>query len=108
MPRMTSITVDHLTNRFDSVAALDDLSLEIRAGEMFFVLGPRGCGKTTLWKVLAGFLKPTAGRLLFSGEDVPGLSPERRQCGMMFKTFASGRISPLRETYPSAWKNAAS
>src|SRR3954470_15415864 len=88
MARMTSITVDHLTKRFDSVAALADLSLEIRGGEMFFVLGPSGCGKTTLLKVLAGFLKPNTGRVLFSGEDVTGLSPERRQCGMMFQNFA--------------------
>src|SRR5215218_7564889 len=85
---MTSITVDHLTKRFDSVAALDDLSLEIRAGEMFFVLGPSGCGKTTLLKILAGFLKPSAGRVFFGSEEVSTLSPERRRCGMLFQNYA--------------------
>lgn len=76
--------------RFDlpngtSVQALQDVSLEINDGEILSVLGPSGCGKTTLLNILAGFLAPTAGRVVLNGHEVHGPDPER---GMVFQKGA--------------------
>src|SRR3954451_10705413 len=85
---MSSIVVEHLTRRFGATLALDDLSLTVEAGKICFVLGPSGCGKTTLLRTIAGLLEPDAGRIFFSEEEVTRLRPERRNCGMMFQSFA--------------------
>ncbi|MBN1886785.1 MAG: ABC transporter ATP-binding protein [Thermoflexales bacterium] len=57
------ISLDHITKRFGSFAAIDDVSFEIAQGEVLGLLGPNGAGKTTLFKLIAGFLYPDAGRV---------------------------------------------
>lgn len=85
---MISIRVQHLTKRFGSTVALQDLSLTIERGELFFLLGPSGCGKTTLLRALAGFYIPEEGTVLFGDEDVTRLEPHKRNTGMMFQSYA--------------------
>ncbi|MFW9908698.1 MAG: ABC transporter ATP-binding protein [Candidatus Thorarchaeota archaeon] len=65
-----AIIVENVTKRFDSVTALEDLSLEIKWGELFGLLGPNGAGKTTLLNILATILQPTKGGAQVGGFDV--------------------------------------
>lgn len=64
------IEVCHLTKKFGDLVAVDDLSLDVKRGEFFAVLGPNAAGKTTLIRVLAGLLKPTVGAARVAGFDV--------------------------------------
>ncbi len=77
-----------LTKRFADLVAVDDLSLEIRAGEFFSLLGPSGCGKTTTLRLVAGFEEPTAGRILLDGADVTRLAPNKRNVNTVFQSYA--------------------
>lgn len=79
---------DRVTKRFGDVLAVDDVDLSIREGEFFALLGGSGCGKTTLLRLLAGFERPTEGRVLIAGEDVTDIPPHRRPVNMMFQSYA--------------------
>jgi putative spermidine/putrescine transport system ATP-binding protein len=80
-----SITVRGLTKRHGSVAAVEDLHLEITAGEFVTILGPSGSGKTTTLMCIAGFALPDAGDILVNGRSVVGLPAHRRQLGVVFQ-----------------------
>ncbi len=87
---MTGLSIDNISMRFDlpnggSVQALQDVSLNLKAGELMSVLGPSGCGKTTLLNIVAGFLTATNGQIILNGEKVNGPSAER---GMVFQQGA--------------------
>jgi putrescine transport system ATP-binding protein len=82
------LSVEHISKRFGSVAALEDVSLSVGAGEFFALLGPSGCGKTTLMRLIAGFETPDSGRALLSGKDLVGIPPHRRPINMMFQSYA--------------------
>jgi spermidine/putrescine transport system ATP-binding protein len=77
-----------LTKRFDDVAAVNDISLEIHAGEFFSLLGPSGCGKTTTLRMVAGFEPPTSGKILLDGVDVGSWAPHRRNVNTVFQSYA--------------------
>jgi NitT/TauT family transport system ATP-binding protein len=70
VPSSSSVELRDLTKRFGDVAAVDAVTLEIRAGEFFSLLGPSGCGKTTLLKCVAGLLRPTRGDIVLRGRRV--------------------------------------
>ena len=88
MPDAPIIRIEGATKRFGQVAAVDDVSLEIRANEFFALLGPSGCGKTTLLRLLAGFERASAGRILIDGEDMARVPPNRRPVNMVFQSYA--------------------
>jgi ABC-type Fe3+/spermidine/putrescine transport system ATPase subunit len=67
---------------------LAGISLEMQEGGLTVVIGPSGSGKSTLVQLLAGLLHPTAGRILFDGEDVTGVPTERRDVGVVFQSYA--------------------
>ena len=85
---MTAVHLDHITKRFGTTRALDDVDLTVNAGELFFLLGPSGCGKSTLLRLIAGLHGPTVGRVLFNGRDVTHLGTEKRQAVMCFQSYA--------------------
>ena len=64
-----------LKKSFGAVDAVDGLDFHVRKGEILGVIGPNGSGKTTLFNLITGFLKPSAGRILFRGSDITGLRP---------------------------------
>src|ERR1700722_14886913 len=82
------VKLESLTKRFDEATAVQDISLEIQAGEFFSLLGPSGCGKTTTLRMVAGFEPPTIGKILLDGVDVANLPPNRRQVNTVFQNYA--------------------
>ena len=77
-----------VTKRFDDVAAVDDVSLEIPRGSFFALLGPSGCGKTTSLRMIGGFEEPTAGTIYLGDRDVTGLPPYKRDVNTVFQSYA--------------------
>jgi spermidine/putrescine transport system ATP-binding protein len=86
--RAGAIHLDNVTKRFDSVTAVDNIDIEIAAGEFFSLLGPSGCGKTTTLRLIAGFELPTSGRILVGNEDVTQRRPAKRPLNMVFQDYA--------------------
>ncbi|NJS14036.1 MAG: ABC transporter ATP-binding protein [Sphingopyxis sp.] len=82
------IEIRNVTKRFGKVAAVDNISLDIRRGEFFVLLGPSGCGKTTLLRMIAGFEMPTSGQILIDGQDMAGIPPNKRPVNMVFQSYA--------------------
>jgi spermidine/putrescine ABC transporter ATP-binding subunit len=76
------------TRDFGAVRAVDALDLRVDEGEFLALLGPSGCGKTTTLNLIAGFVTPTAGRVLIDGEDVTGRPPHLRGLGVVFQSYA--------------------
>jgi len=83
-----SIAIRNLGKRFGNFTALDDISLDIPAGELVALLGPSGCGKTTLLRIIAGLESADSGRLLFDGEDAIDRHVRERQVGFVFQHYA--------------------
>jgi iron(III) transport system ATP-binding protein len=73
---------------FESFSALRDVHLRVNPGEMLCFLGPSGCGKTTLLRIIAGLETQTAGQILQNGKDVSWLSPDKRDYGIVFQSYA--------------------
>lgn len=83
-----SVELNGITKRFGELAAVDDLSLTVRAGEFLTLLGPSGCGKTTLLRVIAGFERPDRGTVTIGGRNVTELPPYRRPVNQVFQSYA--------------------
>ena len=82
------VEIQGVTKCFDDFCAVDNVSLNIRKGELFSILGGSGSGKTTLLRMLAGFEKPDQGRVIIDGQDVTDLPPYERPVNMMFQSYA--------------------
>jgi putrescine transport system ATP-binding protein len=82
------IRLEGLTKRFGDAVALDDVTLDIEAGELFALLGASGSGKTTLLRLLGGFETPSAGRVLIDGQDVTTTPAYERPTNMVFQSYA--------------------
>src|SRR3954471_12209176 len=82
------LEVRGLTKRFGGLTAVKNLSLDVRGGEIFGLIGPNGSGKSTAMKSIMGIERPTAGEVIFEGEDVAGLPAHkiaRKGFGMVFQ-----------------------
>jgi ABC-type Fe3+/spermidine/putrescine transport system ATPase subunit len=77
-----------LSKRFQSLRAVDDVSLSIQDGEFFALLGPSGCGKTTLLRMIAGLEIPSAGEIHHDGRRIEALEPNERHFNMVFQRYA--------------------
>ena len=82
------ITLEHLTKKFGSTIAVNDLSITMESGKMIALLGPSGCGKTTILNMLSGILPATSGKIWFDDQDVTSLPPEKRNIGLVFQNYA--------------------
>ena len=84
------LTLDAVTQRYRGATqpAVDEVTLEIAAGEMVALLGPSGCGKTTLLRIIAGFVQQTSGRVVVGGKPIDDLPPHRREVGVVFQNYA--------------------
>jgi iron(III) transport system ATP-binding protein len=88
-----AIRLDRVSARFQhrikgAVAAVHDVSLEVRPGELLTLLGPSGCGKTTTLRMIAGFQEPTAGRVYIGDRDVTAVEANDRGIGFVFQNYA--------------------
>jgi len=85
---MESITAHAIVKSFGPVRALDEIDLQVKAGELFFLLGASGCGKTTLLRCIAGLETPTSGSIFFGERDVTQMPPHKREAAMVFQSYA--------------------
>jgi branched-chain amino acid transport system ATP-binding protein len=77
MEQTPLLSIADVTVRFGGITALQDVSLEVRTGQVLGVIGPNGAGKTTLFNVICGFVEPEAGTLDWRGQTVPRMRPDR-------------------------------
>ena len=82
------IRVANVLKQFSRYPALNDVSLDIRSGELIALLGPSGSGKTTLLRLIAGLETPTAGRIFFGDEDASSKTVQQRNVGFVFQAYA--------------------
>ncbi|MBM3876277.1 MAG: ABC transporter ATP-binding protein [Verrucomicrobia bacterium] len=87
-PDAPAVCAVSLVRRFQSVTALDGVSLEVRRGEFFALLGPSGCGKTTLLRIIAGLDQPDSGSLQIAGAEALQLPAHRRPVNTVFQSYA--------------------
>ncbi|MCW5770064.1 MAG: ABC transporter ATP-binding protein [Rhodospirillaceae bacterium] len=88
------LAVEGLSRSFQGLRAVDDVSFEVRPGELLGLIGPNGAGKTTVFNMVAGALAPTAGRIRFEGADVTGLTPDRVAKRGIARTYQNLRVFP--------------
>ncbi|MDD7770686.1 ABC transporter ATP-binding protein [Suipraeoptans intestinalis] len=82
------IDLTHISKSYGSNLVLDDLNLYIRENEFLTLLGPSGCGNTTLLRILGGFESPDTGSVVFDGQDITDLAPNKRQLNTVFQKYA--------------------
>lgn len=85
---MGQVILKDISHSFGDTEVLHNINLKIEDGELFTLLGPSGCGKTTILRILAGFLKPSKGSIFLDGRDISRLSPEKRNIGTVFQSYA--------------------
>ena len=81
------LSARHLTVRFGGVLAVNDVSFDVRAGEVFTLIGPNGAGKTTVFNLISRIYQPTAGTIEFQGRDITGVAPHRIASLGIARTF---------------------
>jgi len=98
---MSLLQVKAVSKHFGSLVAVNNISMTVEPGELRAIIGPNGAGKTTFFNLITGFFSPTAGRIIFNGQDVTDLLPARRVwCGM-------ARTFQVTEVFPelTVWEN---
>ena len=77
-----------ISKSFDGDVVLDELNLSVKENTFVTLLGPSGCGKTTTLRIIGGFEKPDQGRVVFDGQDITNLPPNKRQLNTVFQKYA--------------------
>ncbi|GGN30876.1 branched-chain amino acid transport system ATP-binding protein [Actinoplanes campanulatus] len=89
---MTAVTVESVSWRIGAVPIVDDVTLQLAAGEFMALIGPNGAGKTSLFNLISGLRRPSSGRILLDGGDVTGLAPYRRARLGLGRTFQTSAV----------------
>jgi branched-chain amino acid transport system ATP-binding protein len=92
------LRTEGLTIRFGGLTALNNVNFEVKRGEIRAVIGPNGAGKSTFFNCLTGVLRPTAGRVIFNGEDIAGLPPNRISQKGIARSYQITNILPNATT----------
>ncbi len=85
---MSTLDIENVSKFYGTMAAVDQFSLNVRAGEMVALLGPSGCGKTTTLRMIAGFVAASRGDIKVSGRSIVDLPPHKRNMGIVFQNYA--------------------
>ena len=87
---MTQPLIDlvNISKSFDGDIVLDDLNLSVKENSFVTLLGPSGCGKTTTLRIIGGFISPDQGKVIFGGEDITKMPPNKRQLNTVFQKYA--------------------
>ena len=86
------LEVRNVTMQFGGVTAIDDLSFKVERGEIYGLIGPNGAGKTTIFNIVTGNYFPTAGSIVFDGEDITGTKPNKVVYKGIARTFQNIRL----------------
>jgi branched-chain amino acid transport system ATP-binding protein len=92
------LRIEDLSIRFGGLSALNQINLEVGREEIRAIIGPNGAGKSTFFNCLTGVLRPTSGRILFDGEDITGLSPDRISQKGIARSYQITNILPNAST----------
>src|SRR5437763_16542738 len=82
-----TLIIDAVTQRYGLFLAVDNVTLDIKAGELIALLGPSGCGKTTLLRIIAGFIVQSEGHIIVGESMIDDLPPNRREVGLVFQNY---------------------
>ncbi len=116
-PTKTCLSIEGLSKRFGGFFAVDNLQIDVAAGDIHALIGPNGAGKTTLFNLITGVLSADSGRILFEGEPVTDTRPSSRTLKGIARTFQNIRLFPhltVLETvmvgehcrlFPSLWRS---
>ncbi|MBX8595727.1 ABC transporter ATP-binding protein [Pseudomonas cichorii] len=85
---MSFVSIENLQKSYSSTAVFSDINCSIERGEFVTLLGPSGCGKSTLLRCIAGLTSVNSGRILLDGQDLVPLTPQKRNIGMVFQSYA--------------------
>jgi ABC-type branched-subunit amino acid transport system ATPase component/predicted MFS family arabinose efflux permease len=86
------LELNGVVKRFGGIRAVDEVTFELREGEILGLIGPNGAGKTTVFDLISGFLVPDAGRITFRSSDITGWSPDRRARAGLGRSFQDARL----------------
>ena len=95
----TLLHTEGLTIRFGGLVALDNINFEIQRGEIRAIIGPNGAGKSTFFNCLTGVLRPSAGRIVFNGDDITGLAANRISRKGIARSYQITNILPNATTF---------
>jgi branched-chain amino acid transport system ATP-binding protein len=95
------LSIENVTKNFGGLAALSNLSFQVKEGEILGLLGPNGSGKTTLFNVISGFFPPSAGKVFFKGRDITGYRPDKISGFGLVRTFQGTNLFKNR----TVWEN---
>ena len=88
------LRTERLTVRFGGLTALNQVSISVARGEIRAIIGPNGAGKSTFFNCLTGVIRPTGGRIVFDGDDITGLSPDRISQKSLARSYQITNILP--------------
>jgi branched-chain amino acid transport system ATP-binding protein len=90
----TVLQVEGVAKHFGGIRAVEDVSFDVHEGEILGIIGPNGCGKSTLFNCILGQLTPTSGRVRLDGQDVTGFTPEEMNKRGVSRTFQLLQVFP--------------
>ena len=100
------LKVEGLSKTFGGLAAVRDLSFELKEGEIVGLIGPNGAGKSTAFNMISGSLPPTAGKIVFAGEDITGRKPSHVVKHGLARTFQSATVYPKSTVHENVYRGA--